>query len=128
LKKSGLPTDLRQTAGLVGGLFQQARLVWRLLRDGRVPSVVKLIPLAGLFYLLSPVDLIPDVLIPGLGQLDDLAILLLALKAFVDLAPPGVVREHLDAVLGKKGGAQPRAQASSGVLYIDAPYQVLDRD
>jgi hypothetical protein len=37
----------------------------------------------------------------GLGQLDDLAVLLLGTKLFIELSPPDVVREHLLA-LGAK--------------------------
>lgn len=69
-------------------------MAWRLLRDGRVPGWVKVIPAIGLVYLLSPIDLIPDFVLPGLGQMDDIAVVLLALKMFVDLSPPGVVSEH----------------------------------
>jgi len=113
--------DIRQKAGLLGGLVRQIRLAWRLLTDGRVPTAVKLIPLLGVAYLLSPIDLIPDLMLPGLGELDDLGVLLLALKAFVDLAPQGIVREHLE----KLAGTQP--QAPSGPT-IDAPYRVHDPD
>ena len=35
---------------------------------------------------------------PGLGQLDDIAVLLLGIKFFIELAPPDVVREHLLAL------------------------------
>jgi hypothetical protein len=31
----------------------------------------------------------------GLNQLDDLAVFLLGIKLFIELAPPEVVREHL---------------------------------
>ena len=68
--KSSPSSDLRETAGLVDGMIRQSRLVWRLWRDARVPGWTKLIPLAGLVYLLSPIDLIPDLMLPGLGQLD----------------------------------------------------------
>ena len=34
----------------------------------------------------------------GLGQLDDIAILLLGFKLFVELSPPEIVREHLIAL------------------------------
>ena len=36
--------------------------------------------------------------VPGLGQLDDLAVLLFGVKLFIELAPPAVVREHLLAL------------------------------
>jgi uncharacterized membrane protein YkvA (DUF1232 family) len=56
-----------------------------------------LIPPAALAYLLFPIDLIPDVAL-GLGQLDDVAVLLIGVKLFIELAPPDVVREHLTAL------------------------------
>lgn len=117
-------SDLQQTAGFLGGLVKQARLAWRLLHDGRVPGWVKLIPVAGVLYLLSPIDLIPDLMLPGLGEVDDVVLLLLALKAFVDMSPPGVVREHLEDLLGQRGQAHGAGSASEP--YIDAPYRVLD--
>jgi uncharacterized membrane protein YkvA (DUF1232 family) len=73
------------------------KLAWRLFRDERVPVWTKLIPPAALLYVLSPVDLIPD-LIAGLGQLDDIAVLLIGLKLFIELAPGDVVREHMIAL------------------------------
>jgi uncharacterized membrane protein YkvA (DUF1232 family) len=81
-------------------LARQARLAWRLFWDRRVPLWTKLVPPAALAYILFPVDLIPDVAL-GLGQLDDLAVLLLGTKLFIELSPPDVVREHLLA-LGAK--------------------------
>lgn len=81
-------------------LVRQLRLAWRLFKDRRVPWVLKLIPPAALIYIFSPIDILPDLSL-GLGQLDDIAILLLALKLFIELAPADVVREHLRA-LGAK--------------------------
>ena len=124
MTKSAPSSELQERAGLVGGLVKQARLVWRLLKDSRVPGLVKLIPVAGLIYLLSPIDLVPDYL-PVLGEVDDVMIILLALKAFVDLSPPGVVREHLEDLLGRHGQTQAAGEADP---YIDASYRVLDRD
>jgi uncharacterized membrane protein YkvA (DUF1232 family) len=121
------PSNLEETTGFLGGLFRQARLVWSLWKDSRTPSWLKLIPVAGLVYLISPIDLIPDWVLPGLGELDDLAIILLSLKAFVDLAPPGIVREHLDRLMGRPGGAAPQDEASAEP-YIDAPYSIVGDD
>jgi uncharacterized membrane protein YkvA (DUF1232 family) len=81
-------------------LIRQLRLAWRLLKDRRVPWALKLIPPAALIYILSPIDILPDLGL-GLGQLDDIAIVLLSLKLFIELAPVEVVREHLRA-LGAK--------------------------
>jgi uncharacterized membrane protein YkvA (DUF1232 family) len=114
-------SDLRESAGFVGGLFKQIRLAWRLYKDARVSGWVKLIPMAGLLYLLSPVDLLPDLMLPGLGQVDDMVMLLLALKMFVDLSPPSIVREHVQDLFGATK-ATPRNEQQ----YIDVPYRVID--
>jgi uncharacterized membrane protein YkvA (DUF1232 family) len=119
--KSKLSPDVTQTAGFLGNLVNQARLVWRLFNDRRVSGWVKLLPIAGLVYLVSPIDLLPDFLIPGLGELDDLTIILVSLKMFVDLAPPEIVREHLNKLMRRAGKRQPSSEP-----YIDVPYRVVD--
>jgi uncharacterized membrane protein YkvA (DUF1232 family) len=45
-------------------------LVWALLRDARSPVSAKLVAVLALIYVISPFDLVPDVL-PILGWLDD---------------------------------------------------------
>src|SRR5438105_10169268 len=79
---------------LVRKLPMYGRLVWALLRDPRVPATRKgmLVLLAG--YLVNPLDIIPD-FIPVLGQLDDIAVTLLVLDAFIKSVPAEVVDEHL---------------------------------
>lgn len=71
---------------------QELSLVWALVRDPRVPIYTKAIPVVVAIYLVVPVDLIPGFL-PVIGQLDDLAILMLGLRAFTYLAPKDVVAE-----------------------------------
>lgn len=68
--------------------------MWGLLRDGRVPPRQKLILVGIVGYLLVPFDIIPD-FIPVVGQLDDLAVVLLGLDLFIRTAPADVVDEHL---------------------------------
>lgn len=73
-------------------LVRSAKLAWRLLLDKRISLTVKIIPLLGVMYLIWPIDLLPD-LFPALGQLDDIAILLLALNWFIKASPSDVVEE-----------------------------------
>jgi uncharacterized membrane protein YkvA (DUF1232 family) len=73
------------------------RLYWRLFRDARVPLWPKALLAAGLLYIASPFDLLPDWLLV-LGQLDDVAIFLLAVRAFARGCPPHVVQEHVDVL------------------------------
>lgn len=113
--------DVNETAGMVGGLIRQARLAWRLLRDARVPGWAKMIPVAGALYLLSPIDILPEALVPLLGEVDDVVVLMLAVKLFIDLSPPSVVREHLRELF-----KMPQEGRSGKESYIEVPYRVHD--
>ena len=73
--------------------LQEIRLVWALMRDPRVPGYLKLLPGFFLVYLLVPFDLVPG-FIPVLGQLDDIALLLLLVPLFIRLAPDELVEEY----------------------------------
>lgn len=92
--------------GFFGELWQQAKLVFQLTMDPKVPIYLKLLPVAAVAYLLFPVDLLPDV-IPGIGQIDDITILLIGAKIFIDLAPQDVVAKYL-------GQASKSAEDESG--------------
>jgi uncharacterized membrane protein YkvA (DUF1232 family) len=80
-----------------------ARLVWGLARDARTPVGLKLLLGAALTYVVTPVDLIPDV-VPILGTADDLTVLLLVLDLFISNAPAAVRDEHM--ARARKGEAQ----------------------
>ena len=112
--------------GFVADVLRQIRLAWKLLLDSRVPVWLKTIVPASLLYLVSPLDFLPDVMV-GLGQLDDLAVLILGIKLFIELCPPAIVREHMQALLGEANWhVEPNAPASSSAppQVIDAPYEV----
>ena len=74
-----------------------AKLFARLVKDPRVPASPKLVVAAILAYVILPTDLLPDFFI-GVGQLDDLAVILVGLKVFLRLYPPDVVQEHLKMI------------------------------
>jgi uncharacterized membrane protein YkvA (DUF1232 family) len=127
MSKKSPSSNLTESAGFFQGLVKHVRLSWRLFNDGRVSGWVKLIPVAALLYFLSPIDFIPDWALPGLGEVDDVVVILLALKMFVDLSPPGVVRQHLEDLFGLQDQTRPADKPPSG-QYIDASYRVLDQD
>ncbi len=104
--------------GTLAQLIRTWQLVWRLLNDARVPVMAKLIIPAVILYVLSPLDLIPDVLL-GLGQLDDVAVIFLGVRFFIEMCPPDVVMEHRRALAGETGGRGD---------YVDATYHVVDDD
>ena len=74
------------------------KLVWRLLRDRRVPLFTKIIPVIAFLYLAWPTDVIKD-FIPILGHLDDLIVVSLLLLLFIAASPGQVVA---DQTIGKK--------------------------
>ena len=91
--------QVRESVGALAQLLRTLQLVWRLLFDPRVPVLPKLIVPAALLYVLSPIDLLPDMIL-GLGQVDDLAILFFGIQLFLDLCPPDIVAEHRRLIAG----------------------------
>ena len=67
-------------------------MLLRLLRDKRVPRGPKLVALLGVGYVLSPIDLMPALLLGPLGLVDDLLVVTAALSRLVNHAHPDVVR------------------------------------
>ncbi len=72
-----------------------AKLLYRLLRDDRVPRKRRLAMTVAGLYVASPVDLVPDA-IPLLGAIDDLLVLAFAIDYLLRVSPPEVVDEHWD--------------------------------
>ncbi len=84
--------------GFLKDLTFRGRLIWRLLKDKRVNPFLKLLPIGALIYLISPLDIIPDIALPVIGVLDDAVVLWLGATLFVNLCPDDVVQEHTDAL------------------------------
>jgi uncharacterized membrane protein YkvA (DUF1232 family) len=80
----------------------KAALLWRLLKDRRVPWWAKALLPALLLYLALPVDLIPD-FIPVLGHLDDLLVVLLVVAVLLRAVPPEATEEHLSSLESREG-------------------------
>lgn len=100
------PVITQDQVGALTQMVRTLRLVWRLLNDPRVPFLLKLTIPAALVYVVSPVDLIPDVIL-GLGQLDDLGVVILAIGMFIQFCPPDIVEEHRRAIAGQMGNGTP---------------------
>lgn len=106
---------------LLTGAIRRWRLAWALVRDGRVPLTLRVLPVLALLYVLSPLDLLPDRLL-GVGQVDDVLVLFLAVGTLVRLAPRHLVREHL----GQTGGGHPMDRpASSAAKVVDSTGHVV---
>jgi len=78
--------------------LKYTRLTFRLLMDRRVPLRLKALLAGAVAYVLSPIDLAPEILIPLVGVADDAAILLLAVHTLLARAPRQVVEEHAMAI------------------------------
>lgn len=71
------------------------KLLFRLMQDSRVTSTDKALVAATIAYVLSPWDLVPDI-IPFFGQLDDLLLVALVLKRLMDSVEEEVLIEYWD--------------------------------
>ncbi|MGQ9730985.1 MAG: YkvA family protein [Candidatus Zipacnadales bacterium] len=71
------------------------KLYVRLFRDKRVPLFPKVLLVGALLYVVSPIDVLSEITIPFVGVIDDVAIIALALRAFIPLCPRNVVEEHV---------------------------------
>lgn len=94
------------------------RVVRRLAGDGSLPRGVRIRLWLLLGYLLSPVDLVPDV-VPVLGFADDVIVVALALRSVVRRAGPEALARHWPgdaaglAVVTRLAG-RPRAAEDAG--------------
>jgi uncharacterized membrane protein YkvA (DUF1232 family) len=103
-------------------LLQSLRLAWRLLWDRRMPLWTKTVPLGAVLYLLWPADLLLDPIL-GLGQLDDLALILLATHVFIALAP-----EPLKVELGAGARQVQVFDATSASVEVEGKTRLLNGD
>jgi uncharacterized membrane protein YkvA (DUF1232 family) len=92
--KKPVPVNPEKHVSMLTGISKQIKLVWALFTDGRVSLLTKAVIPISLLYVISPIDFIPDVFL-GLGQLDDLGVLLLGMALFVKLCPPELVEFYL---------------------------------
>ena len=80
-----------------------ARLYGRLLKDRRVRLRLKVMWIAAVLYVISPLDFVPEMVVPLFGYADDLIIFIFASRLFVKLCPQEVVWEHVQALDKEKG-------------------------
>ena len=71
------------------------KLLARLMRDPRVPVKRKVALGLVLAYVVSPIDLIPDFVV-GLGRIDDIVLVSVALDQMLNGPEAGLVLEHWD--------------------------------
>ncbi len=79
--------------GFIMFLPNMVLLLGKLLKDGRVPVAEKALFLAAIVYVVSPLDLIPDIF-PFIGQVDDIYLVALTLLRLINRTDENVVREN----------------------------------
>ena len=84
------PKSVTTKGGVFADLTLRIKLILRLLADPRVNPLIKLLPIGSVVYFFLP-DLAP-------GPIDDAAILWLGAYLFVELCPPHIVEEHMQAL------------------------------
>ena len=93
---TGDPFPREAWATLTGHAAGYLRLTVALLRDPAVSRHRRAALLAAAAYFASPIDLIPGI-VPVLGQVDDLAVAMLAIRLALNALEPGRRQVHLEA-------------------------------
>lgn len=109
----------RRDIGFWRELWQQGRLVWRLMNDSEVPFYLKFLPLLTIFYLISPFDFLPGI------PLDDVTAIFAGMKIFIELVPPHIVAGHLEAIRQQDW---PTAPSVGSEKVIDHDRIVINKD
>ena len=87
-----MPTILSRARELLLEVPRHGKLAYCLLRDERVPAAPKAALIGVLAVIVSPIDL--PAWVPLFGELDMLALAVLAVKTFIEACPEDVRREH----------------------------------
>ncbi len=94
-----MPSILSRAKTVLLDLPGRGKLAYCLLRDERVPRAPKVVLLAALGVIVSPLDF--PAWVPVLGELDVLALGILAVETFIEACPKEIRREH-EALLDTK--------------------------
>jgi uncharacterized membrane protein YkvA (DUF1232 family) len=112
------------------GAWENIQLTWRMLRDPRVAPYAKvLLPVLALVYLISPIDLIPDMIL-GLGQVDDLgviAVLGYLLVSYVRRAGWATIFENGPVANARRESPKNDSSYTESSEIIDAQYRIISR-
>ena len=87
-----MPTILSRAREILLEVPRHGKLAYCLLRDERVPAAPKAALIGVLAVIVSPIDF--PAWVPLFGELDMLALAVLAVKTFIEACPEDVRREH----------------------------------
>jgi len=83
---------LKRLTVLWSVLRGDARRLWRAVRHPAAPGWLKLGTALVVLYVVSPIDLVPDVL-PVIGVVDDLVLVPLAIRWLLNRLPPAIAAD-----------------------------------
>jgi uncharacterized membrane protein YkvA (DUF1232 family) len=94
-----MPSLLSRAKTVLVDMPRRGKLAYCLLRDERIPPAPKAVLGAALAVIASPLDF--PAWIPVLGELDMLALAILAVDTFIEATPEDIRREHEAALQAK---------------------------
>jgi uncharacterized membrane protein YkvA (DUF1232 family) len=99
IKMAKQPNERKQARGFLKDALllipNFLKLLFRLFKDRRVPLAEKAFVLGAIVYVISPLDILPDV-IPFIGQVDDLYLVALTILRLLSRTSDQVLSEHWD--------------------------------
>jgi len=95
-----LPNVFSRAKEILVDVPRRGKLAYCLLRDERVPAAPKAVLLGALGVIVSPIDF--PAWIPVLGELDMVALGVLAVETFIQACPDDIRREHEEALKAKQ--------------------------
>jgi uncharacterized membrane protein YkvA (DUF1232 family) len=95
-----LPSVFSRAKEVLVDVPRRGKLAYCLLRDPRIPAAPKAAVLGALALIVSPIDF--PAWIPVIGELDMLALGILAVETFIEACPDDIRQEHEDALKAKQ--------------------------
>jgi uncharacterized membrane protein YkvA (DUF1232 family) len=106
---------------VTGNVLQQLMQAGKLIFDSRVPFSLKLmLPFAALLYWLWPLDLMPVL------PFDDLAVMFVALTAFVQLANQAIAKQARQQYTGGSPTDPSSGSAGANDGVVDTTWRVIE--
>src|ERR1700716_39905 len=94
-----MPNVFSRAKEILVDVPRHGKLAYCLLRDKRGPRAPKAVLVAALGLIVSPLDF--PAWIPVLGELDMLALGILAVETFIEACPEDIRHEHQEAIKAK---------------------------
>lgn len=124
-----LPDNAKQYSDYLFLIPDLAALIFRLLKDDRVPLKTKLAVSGSIAYIVCPTDMIPSN-IPFIGKIDDLAVLFFALNRIANDVPLKVIVENWsgknELILVLKSGLD-YVSGFTGARNVEKVYNVVEQ-